>query len=224
MSAREEERRRLRRDLHDGLGPRLASQTLTLDVIARMVHTHPDQAEALARVLGEQTQQAVAEIRELINGLRPPTLDELGLSSAIAELASRLAQADPSLQISLERCSSLPELPAAIEVAAYRIAQEALTNVVKHAQASQCQVVMCVETFQAGQNMTDEAPLSQVLVLEVSDNGRGLPDTLSPGVGLASMSERAAEVGGRLLIERNPGGGVLLRAELPIHPTEGALL
>jgi signal transduction histidine kinase len=220
VSAREEERRRLRRDLHDGLGPRLASQTLTLDVIARLVHTHPHQAEALARVLGEQTQQAVAEIRELINGLRPPTLDELGLSSAIAELASRLAQADPSLQISLERCSALPELPAAIEVAAYRIAQEALTNVVKHAQASQCQVIMCVETFPAGQNMTDEAPPLQVLVLEISDNGRGLPAAISPGVGLASMSERAAEVGGRLLVESNPGGGALLRAELPIPQAE----
>lgn len=220
VSTREEERRRLRRDLHDGLGPRLASQTLTLDVIARLIRTNPEQAETLVKILGEQTQQAVGEIRDLINGLRPPALDDLGLNSAIVELANRLMQSGQAPRIQISGCDDLPDLPAAIEVAAYRIAQEALTNIVKHAQASECQLSLFVTPSPAASRGANNEPPSPALVLEVADNGRGLPRTISPGVGLESMHERAAEVGGRLLVETPPAGGTRLRVELPIPQPE----
>lgn len=133
IAAREEERRRLRRDLHGGLGPQLASQTLTLDVVAKLLHTNSDQAEALLRDVRDQTQQAVTEIRELIDGLRPPALDDMGLAGAIQELADRLTRADGSLRVMVQTPDDLPELPAAVEVAAYRIAAGASGYILKGA-------------------------------------------------------------------------------------------
>jgi len=216
VSAREEERRRLRRDLHDGLGPRLASQALTLDVIARQIRSDPQGAGALLQVLSKQTQQSVAEIRELINGLRPPALDDLGLGNALQEMAGELTQAGEEPQITVQIFGSLDDLPAAIEVAAYRIAQEALTNVIKHAQASECHTILRVETPLVEERSVARKRHSQVLILEITDNGRGIPDDFARGVGLGSMKERAAEVGGRLAIEPHPGGGTRLHAELPV--------
>ncbi len=90
MLAREEERRRIRRDLHDGLGPQLASQTLTLDVIAKLLHSNPEQAATLLLAVRQQMQQAVSDIRDLIYGLRPPVLDDLGLNGAIEEFVERI--------------------------------------------------------------------------------------------------------------------------------------
>ena len=208
VSAREEERRRLRRDLHDGLGPRLASQTLTLDVIARQIHSDPKQAERLVQTLSEQTQQAVAEIRDLINGLRPPTLDDLGLSCAIEDLVNQLTVAGEAPGVTVDTDIPMPDLPAALEVATYRIAQEALTNVVKHAQATHCIVRLSLEP-------SNQEP--QYLCLDVTDNGIGIaPDRLA-GVGLQSMGERAAEVGGRFILKSLAEGGTHVRAELPIE-------
>ena len=216
VSAREEERRRLRRDLHDGLGPRLASQTLTLDVIARLIRSDPQGAEALLQVLSVQTQQSVAEIRDLINGLRPPALDDLGLGVALQELASELTQARATPQICVQTSDDLDGLPAAVEMAAYRIAQEALTNVVKHAQANECQLTLWMETSPASSTSSAGERASMVLILEVCDDGRGISPGASNGVGLGSMKERAAEVGGRLTIEPLVHRGTRLRAELPV--------
>jgi signal transduction histidine kinase len=216
VSAREEERRRLRRDLHDGLGPRLASQTLTLDVIARRIHSDPQNAEALLKVLSTQTQQSVAEIRELINGLRPPALDDLGLAVALQELAGELTQATAKPHISVQAIGDLDDLPAAVEVAVYRIAQEALTNVVKHAQASKCQLIIRVETRPADGTSSTGGKPSRVLILEVWDDGRGISPNTSNGVGLGSMEERAAEVGGGLKIESVANRATTLRVEIPV--------
>ena len=217
--AREEERRRLRRDLHDGLGPRLAGQALPLDVIARLVKTNPAQAEALLSALSEQTQQAVAEIRDLINGLRPPALDDLGLSYAVQELAQQLTPGGEAPQISVQSAPDLPDLPAAVEVAAYRISQEALTNVLRHARASQCTVRLSVQALSANGGPAG-SPVGSLpaewLVLEVTDNGIGITQPRPEGIGLQTMHERAAEVGGRLLIESSAGSGTRLRAELPV--------
>lgn len=210
--AREEERRRLRRDLHDGLGPHLASQTLTLDVIAKLMRSDTDQAATLLLAVREQMQQAVSDIRDLIYGLRPPVLDDLGLNGAIEEFANRVHQHGmPQIRLYLPTLTT--PLPAAVEVAAYRIFQEALNNVVRHAQASICEVRLEIKT-----DGTAEA----YLVLEVIDNGIGIPADRLSGVGLHSMRERSEELGGQLVIETGTSGGTCIRALLPIAMTRQA--
>jgi signal transduction histidine kinase len=199
VTTREEERRRLRRDLHDGLGPLLASLTLKLDVVRTLLQEQPAEAEALLIDLKAQTQQAIVEIRRLVYALRPPTLDELGLISALREHASHYQHA--GLQITIEATEPLPALSAALEVALYRITQEALTNVVRHAGASTCTIRI---TYTA------------VVCLEVSDDGRGLPEAYQAGVGLTSMRERAAELGGTCEIHPGKAGGTRVCACLPI--------
>lgn len=200
VTAREEERRRLRRDLHDGLGPQLASLTLKLDA-ARNLLAQGDstQADRLLLELKTQTQAAIADIRRLVHNLRPPALDELGLVSALREYTAY--HAANGLQIRLEAPEPLPPLPAAVELAAYRIALEALTNVTRHAHARQCVIRLA---------------LDEALGLEILDDGLGLPEGYQAGVGLTSMRERAAELGGMCQIESLPGGGTRVRARLPL--------
>jgi signal transduction histidine kinase len=204
--AREEERRRLRRDLHDGLGPALAAIGMRAEASAAVIDDDPDAARRQLDALGSEVREALADVRRLVDGLRPPALDELGLAGAIGHQAARLDRsADPqagAAAIHVE-CdpAPLPELPAAVEVAAYRIAVEAMTNAVRHAGASACRV-----RLEAGRELT----------VEVTDDGAGVPDTPRPGTGLESMRERAAEVGGDVSIERRPEGGTRVVARIPI--------
>jgi two-component system NarL family sensor kinase len=207
VATREEERRRLRRDLHDGLGPQLASQTLGLDAARTLLRQDPEAADTLLATLREHTQTAVADIRRLVYELRPPALDDLGLVAALRQHAAPYAQA--GLQVVLDAPDPLPALPAAVELAAYRIAQEALTNVARHAQARTCFM-----------RLHADRGIGR-LCLEVSDDGRGLPADVRSGVGLISMRERATELGGRCAIESGPQGGTRVWAELPI-PKESA--
>ncbi len=200
VTAREEERRRLRRDLHDGLGPQLAALTLKLETARNRLGSDP-LAETLLAELTQRTQAAVADIRRLVYALRPPALDELGLVSALAEQAAQYSQ--NGLSVSVEAPEQLPPLPAAVEVAAYRIVQEALTNVVRHARANACVLRIALDET-AG-----------VLCPDVWDDGHGLPSTLRQGVGLQSMRERAEELGGMCTVENMPAGGVRVRALLP---------
>ena len=203
VTAREEERRRLRRDLHDGLGPQLAALTLKLET-ARNRLTHDPLADALLADITERTQAAVADIRRLVYALRPPTLDEFGLVAALREGAAQYSQPEENtVPITVDAPERLPPLPAAVEVAAYRIAQEALTNVVRHAAARICVV-----------RLTCDEPAG-LLWLEIQDDGRGLPTMRRSGVGLQSMRERAEELGGNCEIESVPGGGTRVRARLP---------
>ena len=201
VAAREEERRRLRRDLHDGLGPQLASQTLGLDAVDRLIEPEPDKARNLIRELKKQAQAAIADVRRLVYGLRSPALDDLGLRCALYE--ETLRYGEKGLQVTFEAPEILPALPAAVEVAAYRIAQEALHNVARHAQARACAVRLDVG---AGW-----------LVVEVVDDGNGIPEGRRSGVGLQSMHERAAELNGHCRIEPRDGGGTRVRAELPLY-------
>jgi signal transduction histidine kinase len=196
-----EERRRLRRDLHDGLGPSLGSLPLKLDVAGDLVDRDPATARALIRGLKEQAQSAVTDIRRLVYALRPPALDDLGLIGAIGESAAQYAQ--NGLRVSVEAPQELPPLPAAVEVAAYRIAQEAMTNVVRHAAARQCSVSLALDEEAGG------------LHLEIRDDGRGLSSERGRGVGIASMRERAEELGGSCVVESPPEGGARVRATLP---------
>jgi signal transduction histidine kinase len=210
VEAREEERRRLRRDLHDGLGPQLSSQALTIDAVRALMRRDPDAAEELLLELKADAQDAVTDIRRLVYGLRPPALDDLGLLGALRESAAQYSA--KGLSVSVEAPTKLPPLSAAVEVAAYRIAQEALTNVVRHAGASTCTVHLGLEGAGA-------------LSLEVRDDGRGIPDpqensSVRAGVGLTSMRERADELGGSLLVEPLPEGGTLVCARLPLPEEE----
>ena len=207
VEAREEERRRLRRDLHDGLGPQLSSQALTVDAARALMRTDPDAAEELLLDLKADAQNAVTDIRRLVYGLRPPALDDLGLLGALRETAAQYGA--KGLGVSVIAPEKLPPLSAAVEVAAYRIAQEALTNVARHAAARSARVSLTLDE-------------GDVLCVEVSDDGVGMPDqeTSHSGVGLTSMRERATELGGNLAVEALPGGGTRVRARLPL-PEEG---
>jgi signal transduction histidine kinase len=209
--AREEERRRLRRDLHDGLGPTLASIGMRAEASAETLTSDPAAAHLLLDELGAEVRAALADVRRLVDGLRPPALDELGLIGAIEQQAARLegggGLASGTRIVVGRPPTSLPELPAAVEVAAYRIAVEALTNVVRHAQARTCWV-----RIQAGDDLT----------IEVDDDGHGLLPDRRAGTGTESMQGRAAELGGTLAIVPRPGGGVRVVARLPIRPAAGS--
>ena len=198
VTAREQERRRLRHDLHDGLGPALAGLGLQVDTITTLMASgHPtgDRLVDLRRGLAD----TVVEVRRIVAGLRPPAIDELGLFGAVSALGRDLA-GSAGLGLDIDLPGETVALPAVVEVTAYRVAQEALTNVVRHAGASCCRVVGSVS--------------ERTLVLEVQDNGRG-GAVESSGVGLRSMRERADQIGGRLeVLAMSPGTRVTLTLPL----------
>ncbi len=200
--AQEEERRRIRHDLHDELGPSLASQTFQLDAILERIENDPGRAKPMLQALKEQNKQLVADIRRLVYELRPPALDELGVAGALSIQASQFERAG-HLAIELEtRPEPLPELPAAVEVAAYRIAREAIINSVRHAEARECKAIL-------------EATDSE-LIVTVSDDGVGIDRDRRPGVGLTSMRERTEELGGTFQVKRIDPRGTRIRAALPL--------
>ncbi|WP_186445574.1 histidine kinase [Paenibacillus cremeus] len=220
--AREEERRQIRKNLHDDLAPRLAALALNVATAEKYVLKKPDIAIEMLGDLRTVIRATVGEIRTLVHDLRPPTLDELGLISAIGERISELnkpaqlladEQGTIPIHIRLHEPPQLPELPAAVEVAAYRIVTESLVNVIKHSQATECIVKLQL------------SPLKQ-LIVEVTDNGTGFRSAYTPGlpgkggIGLQSLKERAAELGGQCSIEPAEQGGTRVLAILPIELKE----
>ena len=203
--AREEERRRLRRDLHDGLGPALAGHLLRLDVLATRVDGDSTAGRDIDSLRGD-LRETVGEIRRVVEGLRPPALDELGLTGALTQVLDRLT-AGTCVAIDI-RCSELPALSAAIEVAVFRIVTEAVTNVVKHANARRCLVDLRV---------VHEGDADGRLRIEVTDDGAGWSRAPAAGHGLSTMRERAEELRGRLRLSPGPDGrGNSMIAELPL--------
>ena len=200
--AREEERRRLRRDLHDGIGPTLASLSQRLDTARHLVPRDPDAAVLLLDSLKGQVKVTIADIRRVVYALRPPVLDEFGLVSALREHMV-YTQGSNGLRISIEAPEDLPKLSAAVEVAAYRIVLEALTNVERHAHAHSCLVRL---------ELAEEG----VLCLDITDDGSGLPEHSMAGVGMTSMRERAAELGGVCKIISGPTQGTRVWVRLPL--------
>ncbi len=200
VTTREEERRRLRRDLHDGLGSALTSVTFQLDAAYNLLDRDPQAVKTLLRELKAQTQASIADIRRLVYNLRPPILDEWGLVAALREQVAQYQL--NAVQVTVEAPEPLPVLPAAFEVAAYRIALEALANVIRHAQATRCTIRLDV--------------CDDVLAVEVRDNGGGLPGEYCAGVGISAMRERAAELGGSCVIENVAAGGTRVYARLPL--------
>lgn len=196
VTTREEERRRLRRDLHDGIGPSLAAIVLKLNAVETR-RNESDRNALLAEARAE-AKAAVAEIRRLVEGLRPPAIDEVGLINAIRQ---RVRSLSVNLTVEVIGPESLPQLPAAVEVAAFRIVSEAVTNVVRHADASRCRVTI---------------ELGSALAVTVADNGRGAGKLAAQGMGWTSMHQRAAELGGSCTISSRPEGGLVVRAVLPL--------
>lgn len=201
VNAREEERRRLRRDLHDGLGSSLASMTLHLNEAIRHQPDHPERSQQALETVQHQMREAIADIRRLVYSLRPPALDEFGLAFALQELSAQVQTS--SLRISLEGINRDLALSAAAEAAVYRIVQEALTNVVRHADASACDIRLEKD--------------GGILHVRIADNGRGMPAHVAPGIGMRSIRERAEELGGTFELESVAGSGTSLHVTLPIE-------
>jgi signal transduction histidine kinase len=199
VTAREEERRRLRRDLHDGLGPTLAGLTLRIDAARNKLRSDPGQANTLLIDTKEQIKSTIEDIRRLVYELRPPALDELGLEKAVRAFVDQ--QKIDGLIITIADSDGVSTLPAAVEVAAYRIALEGITNVIRHAQAAKA----VIRFFPDHNN----------LVVEIKDDGIGLPEPIPIGVGMSSMRERAEELGGELVLVPQETGACI-RACLPI--------
>lgn len=191
----------MRRDLHDGLGPRLAGIAFTSDAARNSLQSDPDRAEDLLASIRAETVAAIADIRRLVYGLRPPALDELGLVHALRQQAAALGT-DGGRPLRVEFCTdgALDGMPAAVEVAAYRIVMEALTNVARHSGTALAEVSLVLE--------------AKRLVIEVRDNGSNAGGW-SAGVGLSSMRERAQQLGGSFDAHGGVSGG-LVRVVLPL--------
>jgi signal transduction histidine kinase len=204
--AREEERRRLRRDVHDGIGPALAGHLLRLEVIERKVSAGED-VRADLRALTQDVHATVLEARRVVEGLRPPAIDELGLSGALSQAGHRL-MAGTGVQLEMDVTKEAPP-SAAVEVACYRIVTEALTNVARHAAATQCSVAV------------DFSP--RCVTVCVEDDGIGLRGArLEAGNGLQTMRERAEELSGQLHVTSGANGrGTRVTAVVPLQGMSG---
>lgn len=193
VAAREEERRRLQRDLHDGLGPTLTGMALASDAAANLLLQDAGKTRELLDGIRRDSRQAIADVRRLVDNLRPPALEELGLVGALRQRADQLvrrADGEP-VRVSVVVAEPLPVLPAAVEVAAFRIVTEALTNVVRHSKASDAVVELsCAERFE----------------ITVEDNGPTVNGTWTEGVGLKAMRQRVADLGGTCRAGPGPGG------------------
>ena len=190
VTAREEERRRLRRDLHDGLGPTLTAVGLKIDAARAQLRRDPDAADGSLLDAKQATVQAIGDVRRVVYGLRPPALDNHGLLGALRLHLDRIASTDRCV-IDL-RADDLPVLPAAVEVAAYRTVIEAVTNAIRHGRAHRCRITLSCDRDQ--------------LVVDVIDDGSS-QGAWTPGVGLLSLREQAEELGGVLTAGPCDGGG-----------------
>jgi len=203
--SRQEERRRLRADLHDGLGPTLTGIAFQADAVVNLVVSDPGRAQELSQQIRDRVTGAIDEVRRLISQLRPVALDELGLIGALREQAQLLSRRSDgtSLEITVRARSPLPGIPPEVEVAAYRIVTEALTNAVRHSRAARIDVDVA---------LTGE-PVELLLAVQDDDSRPG--EQWQSGVGLESMHERVAELGGTVRAGPTPQGG-LVQARLPI--------
>jgi signal transduction histidine kinase len=202
--ARDEERHRIRRDLHDGLGPTLAGVALGLGAARRSVAASAPETADLLASMETEVKGSLADVKRLVADLHPTTLEELGLAEALRQYADTVTQrSEGTLKVKVELAGPLPTLPAAAEVAAYRIVLEAVTNVARHAQASLCTVAVSAIDGRLG--------------LTVTDDGRGMPPLgQAPGLGLRSMAERAAELGGECTVGAAGDRGTRVAAAIPL--------
>ncbi|KAA9380624.1 sensor histidine kinase [Microbispora cellulosiformans] len=201
VTAREEERRRFSRDLHDGLGAFLAGIGFTVDAAGNALTADPERVRGLLTQIRTQVAEAGSGVRRLVRGLRPPELAQLGLAGAVEHTAATLGAGGVEIDVTAADVSGLP---AAVEVTAYLVAREALTNAVRHGEPRRCAVRL---------GRTEDGTGFE---LGVRDDGRGLPPEAVPGVGLTSMRERVEELDGKLTIDAAPGGGTVVTAWIPL--------
>ena len=194
--ARDEERRALRRELHDGLGPALAGVGYGLQAARNLLTSDPDAAGALLDQMSAELDARIEDVRTLARELVPPVLIEDGLPAALDELAERYRLGGLDVELSI---GDLPALPAPIATALYGIAVEAVRNVVRHSGATTCRLSLGFEADGA-------------LMLTVTDDGVGIQSDVESGVGLQSMRERAEAIGAELIVEQPATGGT--RVEL----------
>ena len=196
IEAQESERLRVAQELHDEIGQSLTALKLLL---SRALKSPDDRAEALTEAT-QITEQTLAEVREIARRLRPETLDELGLTSALADLAQR-SERYSELRIERQLTGKLPQIDRSTEVVIYRVAQESLTNVIRHSGARHVLIQLAHDDGQ--------------LVLSVSDDGMGLRNA-APSHGIKGMQERALMIGGRLDLDAAPGAGTEVRLTVPL--------
>ena len=199
VAAREEERRRLRRDLHDGLGPQLTAVTLKIDAARNLLRHDVESSDGVLAELRTDVRGAIDDIRRVVYELRPPGLDDLGLMGALRQHARACTSNGDQLQVRVIG-DDIDGLAAPVEVAVYRIATEAITNAVRHARARRCDVKVSVDGD---------------LIVEISDDGVGFPPQWQAGVGIASMRERAVEIGGSFTLDTSGGRGTTVTARIP---------
>jgi len=199
VTSREEERRRLRRDLHDGLGPTLAAQMFRVGAAQELLHKNPEKTAKILDDLQNGIEGTLGTIRQLVYELRPPLLDQFGLIGAIKDFVGRF---ESGVEINLNLPEQLPTLTAAVEVAAFRIMQTSLDNVIKHAHATHCDVRLAV---------TDDD-----LTIDILDNGVGIAVDYKAGVGLTAMRERAEELGGTFAVSPVKPQGTHLSVSIPL--------
>ena len=205
LAATQDERARIRRDLHDGLGPSLSGVALGLEAIETALPAEPELACTLVARIRSEVQAAVEEIRRIIDALQPGALNRGDLLTAVRDRADAVTARSTGLVVTVAADDPLPPLPPAVEQAALRITDEAITNVVRHARATRCVVRVTVD---------------EDLIVEITDNGTGLPATPRPdGMGLTSMRQRTTELGGAVTISAAPGGGTTVEARLPLADT-----
>jgi signal transduction histidine kinase len=206
LAAAQQERSRIRRDLHDGLGPSLSGVALGLEAVQTALPRDTQTAADLTARMRTEIAGAVEDVRRIIDELRPAALEDVGLVQALRERAASLAARSSSgLIVEFRVDEPMPGLPEQVEIAAFRIAEEAMTNVLRHAHASRCEVRLAV---------------ADALVVSVSDDGVGLPRQTRPdGVGLMSMRQRAAELGGSCTVESAIPSGVMVCARFPLEVT-----
>jgi signal transduction histidine kinase len=201
VTLRDEERDRLRRDLHDGLGPQLASQTLTLDAAMATLQVDPVGATELLQALRDYSQSAIDEIRRIIYELRPVALEEQSLEQTLRDSVDGYRRGGMVIDLAME---DLPALPLKLEITIYRILHEALTNVVRHADATSVNVSLS----------WDEG--KRLIRMQITDDGIGIAPHAKHGVGLDSMLDRAQLHNGRLTVDRLEPHGTILLVSLPL--------
>jgi signal transduction histidine kinase len=198
VKTREEERKRIRRDLHDGLGPQLASLGMNIEAARNLYKINHKLGEELLITTHKQLKDAINDIRQLVYDLRPPILDELGLTFAINEFIRQYSHSEVNFQVFVP--PSVSTLPAAIEIATYRIIQESISNVIRHSNATECIIKITMTNF---------------IKIEITDNGKGISFNSKKGIGIASMRERTEELNGTFHVISTPELGVSIQAMFP---------
>ena len=205
----DDERRRIERDLHDGVQPQLVALAMNLGMAQRRIDTDPDRAKELIGEAHEEAKRAIVELRNVIRDVHPAVLNERGLDPALSALAAR-----SPLPVRVQVAPDVADqrFPATIEAVAYFAVAEALTNVARHARADGASV----DVWQGppSEPPIGTAPPTVSLFVKVSDNGMG-GALAAPGSGLGGLRDRIAAVDGKMWVESPPGAGTAITVELP---------